>query len=88
MKYKVTYEKKAIKSLSKVNKRQGIIILAWIEKNLVDTKNPRKKGEAFNGNKKDYWRYKVGNYRLLADISKEQKKIVLFNLGHKRETNP
>lgn len=85
MKYKVIYEKKAIKSLSKIDKAQQALILAWIEKNLVDTEDPKKHGKALKGNLKEYWRYRVGDYRILADINDNQIQIIIFNVGHRRE---
>ncbi len=85
MKYKVIYEKKALKSLSKIDKSQRNIILSWIDKNLVDTDAPKKYGKALKGNLKEYWRYRIGNYRILADIDDKQIKIIIFNIGHRKD---
>lgn len=85
MKYQVFYEKKAIKSLSKIDKNQQKMIYAWIEKNLVGTDNPKKYGKALKGNLKEYWRYRVGNYRILADINNEEIKIIIINIGHRKD---
>lgn len=85
MKYKVIYEKKAIKSLSKIDKGQQAIILAWVEKNLVDTDDPKKYGRALKGYFKEYWRYRVGDYRILASINDDQIQIFIFNVGHRKE---
>ncbi len=85
MKYKVIYEKKALKSLSKIDKSQRNIILSWIDKNLVDTDDPKKYGKALKGNLKEYWRYRIGNYRILADIDDKQIKIIIFNIGHRKD---
>jgi mRNA interferase RelE/StbE len=85
MKYKVVYDKKAIKSLSKIDQGQKVIILAWIEKNLVDTNEPKKHGKALKGNLKEYWRYRIGDYRILADINDNQIQIIIINIGQRRE---
>ena len=85
MKYQVVYEKKAIKSFSKIDKGQQNIILAWIEKNLVNTDNPKQYGKALKGNLKEYWRYRVGNYRLLAEINNDEIKIIILNIGHRKD---
>lgn len=85
MGYKVVYEKKAIKSLSKIDKSQQILIISWIEKNLVGTDDPKRYGKVLKGNLKEYWRYRIGNYRVLADIDDKQIKIFIFNLGHRKE---
>lgn len=85
MTYKLVYERKAIKSLSKIDKGQQKMILAWIEKNLVGTDNPKRYGKALKGSLKEYWRYRVGNYRILADIQDDKVKILIFNIGHRKE---
>ena len=85
MQYKVVYEKKAIKNLSKIDKNQQKMIFAWIEKNLVNTKEPKKYGKTLKGNLKEYWRYRVGNYRVLADINDDQIQIIIFNVGHRKD---
>ena len=43
-----------------------------LEKKFSNTKEPKKYGKALKGNLKEYWRYKVGNYRVLADIDDDQ----------------
>lgn len=85
MGYEVVYEKKAIKSLSKIDKGQQNIILAWIEKNLVNTNEPKKYGKSLKGDLKEYWRYRVGNYRIIADISDKEIKIIIFNISHRKD---
>ena len=85
MRYKVLFEKKAIKSLAKIDKGQQNIILAWIEKNLVDTEDPKKVGKALKGKFKDYWRYRVGNYRILADINNDEITIIVLNISHRKD---
>lgn len=85
MNYHVVYEKKALKSFSKLDKGQQKMILGWIEKNLMNTENPKVHGKALKGNLKEYWRYRVGNYRLLADIDDQQIKIIILNVGHRKD---
>lgn len=85
MQYQVVYEKKAIKSLKKLDKGQQSIILAWIEKNLVNADEPKIYGKALKGNLKGYWRYRVGNYRILASIDDHEIKIIIFNIGHRKD---
>ena len=85
MQYKVFFERKALKSLSKIDKGQQVLILSWIDKNLVDTDNPKKYGKALKGILKEYWRYRIGDYRILANINDDQIQIIVFNIGHRNE---
>ena len=85
MSYHIVYTKKAIKSLKKVDKAQQRLIIAWIEKNLMNAEDPRALGKSLKGNLKAYWRYRVGNYRILADIDDADIKIIVFNIGHRKD---
>ncbi|KIH70682.1 type II toxin-antitoxin system RelE family toxin [Salinicoccus roseus] len=85
MTYKVVYEKRAVKSLSKIDKNQQRLIIAWIEKNLQNTSDPKQHGKSLKGQLKDYWRYRVGNYRLLAEINQDEVKIIVINIGHRKD---
>ncbi|MFV0561357.1 MAG: type II toxin-antitoxin system RelE family toxin [Enterococcus sp.] len=85
MSYQVRYEKKAVKALKKMDKFQARLIVNWIEKNLVDCENPREHGKGLEENKSGFWRYRVGDYRLIADIDEANITImVLTILGKSR----
>lgn len=85
MKYQVNYEKKAIKYLKKLDKEQQRFILSWIEKNLVNTEYPRQQGKALKGALGMYWRYRVGNYRIIAEIKDNTIEINIINIGHRKD---
>ena len=85
MKYQVLYTKKAIKQLSKIEVNQRNIILAWIEKNLVGVDNPKIHGKALKGNLRDYWRYRIGDYRIITEINDDEIKIIVVGIGHRKD---
>lgn len=85
MKYKVFFEKNADKQLSKMDATQQRIIVNWIAKNLEGTDNPRVFGKSLKGNLNDYWRYRVGNYRIIAEINDDEIKILIIEIGHRRD---
>ena len=85
MKYKVEYTKQAVKQLKKLDKPTAALIIGWIEKNLVDCENPRQYGKGLVANHRGEWRYRIGNYRLIADIQDEKIVILIMSVGHRRE---
>ncbi len=85
MEYQVLYTKKAIKQLSKIDVNQRNIILAWIEKNLVGIDNPKIHGKVLKGNLKDYWRYRIGDYRIITEINNDEIKIIAVGIGHRKD---
>lgn len=82
--FQVIYTAKALKSLSKLDKTQARLIVAWIEKNLVNSSNPRFTGKNIKGDLAD-WRYRVGNYRILCHIIDQTITIEVINIGHRKD---
>lgn len=72
------------KLLKKLDKPHQIIILNWIKKHLLNCIDPRRHGKALTGDKKGFWRYRVGNYRLIAEINDQEIVIYLLTVGHRK----
>lgn len=83
--YKVELSSKAKKNLAKLEKKQAIMIAAWIRKNLIDCDNPRLYGKALQGKYKSLWRYRVGEYRIISNIEDGKLVILLLEIGHRKE---
>lgn len=85
MNYKVEYTKTAVKQLKKIDKKIAAFVLSYIEDKLVDCNNPRAFGKSLVGNHKDKWRYRIGDYRILAKIEDEKVIITVIENGHRRD---
>jgi len=47
--------------------------------------DPRDRGKGLTGNLSGYWRYRIGDYRVLAEIRDEEIIIVAVALGHRSD---
>lgn len=83
--YRVEFTEKALKALKKLDRYTALLITAWIRKNLEGCTNPRQHGKGLVGDKSGQWRYRVGDYRLLAEIQDDRIVILILNIGHRRE---
>ena len=81
MSYNVLYSKKALQQLKKMDNHNKLYILSWIDKNLEGTSDPYAKGKTL----RESIRYRVGNYRIIAEVQKD-KLIILF-LNAKRRSS-
>ena len=54
-------------------------------KNLSELENPRLKGESLTGNLSKYWKYRIGDYRLICRIEDEKLLVLIVKIGHRRE---
>ena len=84
-KYKVAFEKGAQNTLKKLDKHQALLIMGWIQKNLVNCTNPRLHGKGLTANRSGEWRYRIGDYRLIADINDETVTILMLQIGHRKD---
>jgi len=83
--YTVEFERGSQKSLKKMDPQQARIIMSWIKKNLVGTDDPRRHGKGLVSNRSGEWRYRIGDYRLIADIQDEKVVILILEIGHRRD---
>ena len=85
MGYRVRFSESAVWELKKLDRQTVRVIKNWVVKNLVDTEDPRLHGKALTGTLKGIWRYRVGDYRLFADIKDDIVTIFIFEVTHRRE---
>ena len=85
MKYEVELSERFKKEFRKFDKYTQKMIRAWINKNLVDTENPRLHGKGLTANRSGQWRYRIGDYRLICNINDNKLIILALSVGHRRD---
>lgn len=60
-------------------------ILGFLYKRLLPSNNPRQLGKALTGRLNGYWSYRVGDYRIIADIQDHQLTIVAVSINQRRQ---
>lgn len=76
----VRFEEMAQKRFLSFTKAVQVQILKYVKK-LEGLENPKDMGKALSGNLKDYWRYRVGDYRLIAKL--EKSFITIVDINHR-----
>lgn len=85
MTYKVEFAQRALKDSKKLDRHTAALILGWVRKNLEGCENPRVHGKGLTVNRSGEWRYRVGDYRLLAKIDDNKIIILVLSVGLHRE---
>lgn len=85
MNYHVDVTVQAQKDLKKLDTHTRERILLWLEKNLEGCENPRIIGKALTGNYAGYWRYRIGDYRVIAKIIDMKVIISVVYVGHRSD---
>lgn len=81
---KVVYLAKPRKQLAKLDNSVKKRILDYMDE-IANLSDPRSKGKMLVGNLKGFWRYRVGDYRLICRIHDEELEILVVEVGHRKE---
>lgn len=83
--YSVRFTKSALKSIKKLDAHESSLITSWLMKNIEGCGDPRAFGKALAANKAGQWRYRVGDYRLIAEIDDGKVIVLILTVGHRRD---
>ena len=86
MVWAIIVDDKALKVLQKLDKPVAARIINFIENRLSIADNPRSLGAALQGSELgDFWKYRVGDYRVIASIQDVQVTITIVKIGNRKE---
>ncbi|MEK6746754.1 MAG: type II toxin-antitoxin system RelE/ParE family toxin [Pseudomonadota bacterium] len=81
--YTVKWDEDALEDLSSLGKTEAIRIVKKIESHLV--KDPLNLGKPLTGNLSGLYRYRIGDYRIIYQIFKNELIVVVVRVGHRRD---
>ena len=86
MVWRIELDDAAKKDLAKLDKPVAKRITAFIRERLALLDDPRSIGDALKGSRLgELWKYRVGDYRIIADIEDGALKILVIKIGNRRE---
>jgi mRNA interferase RelE/StbE len=73
------------KDLAKLDKQTARRIVAFLRERVAVLDDPRSIGEALKGTKLGaYWKYRVGDYRVIAEIEDSAVRILVLRIGNRK----
>ena len=72
----------AAKQIAKLDTQYALRIRVFLES--LDLANPRSRGTALVG-EGSFWRYRVGDYRIITHISERELLVLVVNVDHRRQ---
>lgn len=81
--WKIEITDEARKQLKKIDKTEAKRILTYLRERVAAEEDPRRYGKALSGDLGELWRYRVGNYRVIASIEDQNVQILVVRVGHR-----
>jgi len=86
MAYSVELSESADRELGKLDAQQRKRILKFLHERVAKLDDPRSVGEALHGSELgEFWKYRVGDYRLIAKIEDDRLVVLVLRVGHRKE---
>jgi mRNA interferase RelE/StbE len=83
--WKIEYTATAKRALKKLDKSTARRIVDYMAAQVGGQTDPRSIGKALTGVLGGYWRYRVGNYRVICNIDNNEITVLVLRMGHRRE---
>ena len=76
----------AARQLEKIDRSVQSRVRKFLHDRVAGLQNPRSIGETLKGERfGEFWKYRVGDFRLIAKIEDERFVVVVLRVGHRRE---
>lgn len=86
MVWRIELENQAVKNLSQLDPQIARRLLRFLHDRLATLDDPRSIGEALKGSRLgEFWKYRVGDYRIIGKIEDSQVTIYVIRFGNRRE---
>jgi len=85
MAWKIDLSSLAQRNLNDLDPQVARRILAFLRDRVAALDNPRSIGEALRGELGEFWKYRVGDYRVIASIEDQAVRILVIRIGNRRE---
>lgn len=86
MGFEVEFDPDAVKDLKKLDRPVQQRLVDFLKTRVATLDNPRSIGEALSGAKLgNYWKYRVGDWRIICDIQDHRIVVRVLRIGNRRE---
>ncbi|HWP85690.1 MAG TPA: type II toxin-antitoxin system RelE/ParE family toxin [Terriglobia bacterium] len=88
MKWTIELSEQALRDVDKLDPQARRRVDGFLYRRLAGSENPRTLGGALHGSQLgEYWKYRVGDYRLICKIEDNHLVVLVIRVGHRRNIN-
>lgn len=84
MAWRIDYADAALRQLRRMDRTAARRILDFMDERIA-AGDPRAQGKALSGPLGSFWRYRLGDYRVVCDIRDEVLTVLVVRVGHRKD---
>ena len=81
--WEIEYSEKAARELLKIDREAAKRIKKYLDERIATDEDPRRFGEALTENLSGLWKYRIGDFRVIAEIQEERLIVLVIRVGHR-----
>ena len=85
MAWTIEYADTALEQLRRLDKQAARRIVHYMDERIAGMENPRSTGKALTGPLGGFWRYRMGDYRVICDIQDGTLRVLVVQVGSRSE---
>jgi len=86
MAWRIEYDLAVRKTVEKLDRQARDRIRDFLHNRIAKLDDPRQNGKALKGSALgNFWRYRVGDYRIICDIQDKRLVVLVIEIGHRRD---
>jgi len=83
--WQIEISETAKKQMAKIDHKAQRNIGRFLRERIAMSENPRDFGEPLRRDLTGLWKYRVGDYRIIAEIAEEKVLVLVLRVGHRRK---
>ena len=83
----IEYSEKAARELLKIDREAARRIKRYLDERIATDEDPRRFGECLAGNLSGLWKYRIGDFRVIAEIQDERLIVLVIRVGQRSKVS-
>jgi len=85
LKWTIEFDPAAQRELDRLDKSIARRISKFLDERSSKLDDPRQIGERLTGTLSGFWKYRVGDYRIICSFEHDQLIVLVLRIGHRRD---
>jgi len=81
--WRIEFDEPAKKEFERLDRQVQIRIRRFLRERILPSEDPRELGASLRGNLAGLWKYRVGDYRIVAEIREAEILVLVVRIGHR-----
>jgi len=83
--WRIEFHRAAVRDLHRLGAEGERRVLRYLRERIAGSADPGRFGRALADDRKGLWRYRIGDYRIVAAIEDDRFVVLVVAVGHRRE---